>query len=357
MCRRVIRIVILGVLLAGCTATPTEAPVDPAVDPKIAPRVSATVPPLNSQGPYAGWDTASTAGAPSIMVTFNKVMNEQSVRQSIVVRSSLRPLYVPLLSILADAAKRTFTLTPTMTRNGSFSPYLLGEILTMSLSSAAQDVNRNILPAGVIGTLEPEPHFRVRRMVLGPQSWASTPVAVPLVLEFNSPVDSSILSVVRVTPDTAVTWSIQEGGWKLVASIDYPLAGEDYAVTVAEGALDYAGHASSEPFVGRYHAGPFAPIWTSPTDEAVGVSLIPQIAVRMSEMLDSASLHTGLHLSPAVPVSYNAFVPGNEIHCFPVDPLLPGTTYTVTVDATVRSASGHQLGSPYSFTFTTAVAK
>jgi uncharacterized protein YfaS (alpha-2-macroglobulin family) len=65
-----------------------------------------------------------------------------------------------------------------------------------------------------------------------------------------------------------------------------------------------------------------------------------------------------IHVTPAIAGTYRWS--GTTMLVFTPDPMTPlpdSTTYTVTVDASATSVSGHRLGAPYAFRFTTPTVK
>jgi len=96
---------------------------------------------------------------------------------------------------------------------------------------------------------------------------------------------------------------------------------------------------------------------TTPTASAAGVGSAVTVGATFSEAVDPSSVDAqsfalgGPSGPVAATVSYDAG--SNTALLSPAAPLQPGTTYTATVAASVRTPSGTQLGAPFSWTFTT----
>ena len=103
--------------------------------------------------------------------------------------------------------------------------------------------------------------------------------------------------------------------------------------------------------------GPLAILSTVPAAGANAVSLTPTIQIVFSEPLSpstvSPSSFTLANGSASLPVTVFYDSTKNVVSVTPSGVLSPGTTYTVTVAATVANAAAGQLGSPSSFSFAT----
>jgi uncharacterized protein (TIGR03437 family) len=103
--------------------------------------------------------------------------------------------------------------------------------------------------------------------------------------------------------------------------------------------------------------GPLAILSTVPAAGANAVSLTPTIQIAFNEPLSPSTVSSSSFMlangSASLPVTVFYDSTKNVVSVTPSGVLSPGTTYTVTVAATVANAVAGQLGSPFSFSFAT----
>ncbi len=311
------------------------------VDPRIQPKVIYTYPPMNSVGPYAELQY------PQLQIRFNKMMIASSLRRAIHVE--------PSSEILVDTS---YVFSPTgefyvfnlFIRNYPYyaPQWTIGQTYTLTIDSTARDVNGNFVQPKFIMTFMPEPHFRVRSMTPPNTLYNSS----PLSLEFNSPVDTGIFSAIHLSPPTV-------GGW--ILSYDsvhiFFLAPNGFkSSTRYDLAIDTSAHNKNgnhllEPFVGQFTTEGFRVVQWYPYDGSQNVPTSTSISVYFNTAIDSQSLRHALSITPPTPG--NIYVYSTQFGFYPITPLLPSTTYTLTIDTSLTAIDGSKLSSPFTLTFTT----
>jgi hypothetical protein len=91
---------------------------------------------------------------------------------------------------------------------------------------------------------------------------------------------------------------------------------------------------------------------TSPAHDAAAGVLRPRIEITFTEPMDHASVEAAVQTSPAF--GYAAAWKGNALLLSPAANLANLTTYTITLGAGARDASGDSLGTPFTFFFRTS---
>jgi Big-like domain-containing protein len=106
---------------------------------------------------------------------------------------------------------------------------------------------------------------------------------------------------------------------------------------------------------------PLSVTGTSPSNGATGAGTGGPLTATFSTAMDtttigptSLTLTTAAGAAVAATVTYDA--PTNTISLMPAAPLSPSTGYTASLDPSIRSAQGAQLGAPYTWGFTTGTA-
>jgi hypothetical protein len=138
----------------------------------------------------------------------------------------------------------------------------LGETLTLYATQEVRDINGNVIPPGVLGTFVPEPAFRVQGAF--PTAQYTSFRRDNFHLRFNSPVDSSVLAYISVTPPATLHWSNFSDDSASIATPLVDVAPGLYTLTVAAGAPDKYGHASSEAFTTEFRVAANPPMVREP---------------------------------------------------------------------------------------------
>ena len=119
------------------------------------------------------------------------------------------------------------------------------------------DANGNTLAAGTIGTFQPEPEFRIRRMSPPGGADLSPGQLEELTLYFNSKIGPSILSFVSVMPAPLRDWYFSPDSTWIRTELSVSSPKSTHLITVAAGAQDVNGHGMSRPFTASLGAIPF----------------------------------------------------------------------------------------------------
>jgi hypothetical protein len=344
---------LLAVLaLSGCTDEVIVSSQDALADSRIAPRVAWTIPPLNGTGPYAAWG-ASVGDSYLMTVRFNKLMTSASVAGGFRLGSTARPLVIDILASADNLPREMFTLVPRDSGGFLFTPPRIGEVLTLSTAKQMMDVNGNILAPGVLGTILPEPYFRVKRTSPADPEELLSPFGT-ITITFNSAVDTSIRRFITTRPPAAAPWTIrQEDSTTIDLAVESMRPSPSYAVTVAAGAHDKAGHAMPAPYSAFFQSVQFLVQPYSVPADTVGVDLFREFDFAFTHALDTATVRGALHLSPAAAVRLK-FFGGSSFGVVPVQDFDPSTRYALVIDTSLHEASSLPLVRPVGFTFTTA---
>ena len=154
-------------------------------------------------------------------------------------------------------------------------------------------------------------------------------------------------SVTVATPTTATA----------TLTIDPAAATGTRTVTVATGAQTGS---LSNAFTVLAAPAPMAPLTvtsTSPANGAAGVALTPTIQINFNDPLDPSTVGPTTFVfangSTNLPTTAGYDPTKNQVTLTFLAALRPQTTYTVTVAGPVRNQVGNQLGTPYTFSFTT----
>ena len=92
---------------------------------------------------------------------------------------------------------------------------------------------------------------------------------------------------------------------------------------------------------------------TYPSDGSSNASLNSAVEVSFSGPIDTSAVRGAFSVTPAVPGYFQNYYESSSFTFYPLDGFLATTTYTVTIDTSMRSNNGTKLFSPYNFTLTT----
>lgn len=320
---------------------------DTLVDPNVAPRVSFTYPSLNSEGPYLAWD--ANYGAPFFEVRFNKFMDVASVKRSLKVTSAARSLAMDSNSVYAYE-RNTFIVS----LHGWYDNFFeVGEVLTLSISQPVTDITGRVIPAGVLGTILPEPSFRVRGMSPRDGTVFSAKANVSLTLRFNARVDSSILPHVTVAPALAAAWEFSADSATLSTLMTISSPDQHYVVAVDAEARDSRGNRIARPYTGHIDAAPFVLTAFNSSDTS-NLALYAEIMIHTPYPLMLPFGHA-FHFAPSVPGGMSVNVISDGLLLLkPIVEFQPSTAYTIRFDTTLQATGGFHLSKEFTFSFRTA---
>ncbi len=135
------------------------------------------------------------------------------------------------------------------------------------------------------------------------------------------------------------------GGWDELTT---------YTATVDTNLSSESGTKLDASFTWGFTTARFQISWSSPYNGSFSVTRYPYIEIHTNGPVDSLSIPGSVRLDPPVPL--NAWRRGGETSftLVPGELLAPSTTYTLTVDTTLRTVRGARLSEPYTTSFTTA---
>ncbi len=201
----------------------------------------------------------------------------------------------------------------------------------------------------------------------------STDIAVTsqILAGFSEPVDAATISAstcfLSVGPNPVncqMDYTMMDNDKKVLLTPGILLQHEtDYTLHITSGVTDLHGNGLSSEYTSTFTTIPAdieAPSVTGvvPADGAGSIFPTANITVIFSEPVDASTLEAGFTLSTAnisdVPASFTLNQSGSTVTFDPVNSLMEGTTYTVTLTADITDLSGNPLSSaPYSSSFTT----
>jgi hypothetical protein len=134
-----------------------------------------------------------------------------------------------------------------------------------------------------------------------------------------------------------------------------------YTITIDTSVRSASGAKMPQPYTFSFTtansniiANPLYVQYSNPSNGDSDVSPQQTITFEFNEAVDTASLRKGFSLVPPVAGLFGLNnVYQEEFSFSPIMPLPLGTTYTVTLAASVKSTNGDSLGTPYTFTFKT----
>jgi hypothetical protein len=338
----------LALFASACKEELVVADGDGLADARFRPRVLVSAPALNSAGPYETWTLASPY---QIDVRFNKLMVSSSVARGITLSSSARPVQLSVIAYFGEPLSAQFMLYPQDSGQHAFAAPRIGEVLTLRASVPVLDVNGNSISAGALGTLLPEPYFRVREIrPSGKKAIGS--VSSLITLAFNSQLDSSILGYVSTEPPANVPWTLVPGEPTIltlpVSAMPYSRL---YAVRVAAGGRDALGNVMPLPFAASLV--PARLYFKSATRDTALVRIYRGTKFSFSQSLDTSTVRAAVHIEPAVQGGIRASSGGAVLSVVPFQEYAPLTRYTITIDTSLRSKGGFPLEEPVAYSFTT----
>jgi Big-like domain-containing protein len=373
-------VIAAAVLLTFCvnSCKGPEGPVGPAGppgtgleslgDPAIQPKVIYTYPSANSVGPYddfyllLGWFIDREPGYyvpvyfSQFQARFNKYMDRSSVRRSVAFSSPSGDLRADT-NYVVSVGGDVFFINPVDTLGRRFSQWKVGESYTFTISSGAKDINGNSLQPGFSMNFTPEPVFRVKRVYPPNGATDVTPQGYnygEIVLAFNSPVDTSIISAIQISPEVPGEWYVSYDSLSVYLVEAQDLRNSTtYTIGVNTAAHDKFGNHLPQPFSSYFSTLPFEVRYTSPANHSTNVNVRPYIEFDFTAVLDTSTIRAAFKMEPAAAGSLSFYVNSTYFYFYPSEDLRFDTTYVVTVDSTLRSRRGLKLAEPYVLSFRT----
>lgn len=364
-------IALIGVTtLNGCKDT-TEGPVtnnysnEALSDPSIRPSVIFTSPangaigPFNTYGPYNG---------PLITIQFNKLVNVLNLNTDcITLRDENTTYWLQLENsgyvgssyVYMDPALRNILIYRTSSK------YLANRVYTVTIDTTFSDVHGYQLGGPYTFSFTPEPGFRI---------YGSTPMGNDIdpesnryiVLDLNSKVDTTFFGRIQISPAISGRWvytpystSAIDSTEVYFVSIGTLMYDTKYTVTVAGDATDANGLLISAPYQYTFGTSPFkVESWGySSTTGPGGFTVFTSVNFYFNGAIDTSTVRSSISINPPLSfgITFGSYDSGyRTVYVNPsTQQMQRSTSYTITIDNTLRSQQGPYLKEPYSYTFTT----
>jgi hypothetical protein len=362
---RIVAALLLVVTIISCEGPtgPPGPPGDPngsLSDPSVMPKAIYSYPGANTTGPYpelyqydCGFEYCRWYS--QFQVRFNKFMDVSSVRKAVRLSSPLGDIHADTSFILSIGGD-VFILNPVDSNGYRWNfRFRVGEEYSIGVDSTARDINGNALVPPFTTTFVPEPYFRVMD-VNPPDRAVDVPTYVNIFLNFNSKVLPEILTHLTMEPAIPGFWwmGYDSTGVGYQSSSNLP-SGTSFTITVDGTAEDALGNRIQAPVVSRFTTVPFRVASTQPSDGSTGVPLTITPSLYFSVPLDTSTITSAYHFTPATTGTINGIYYGTTYLSYtPLNGLLASTAYTVRIDSTLRDLSGNPLPGGYEYSFTTA---
>ncbi|MBI1803825.1 MAG: Ig-like domain-containing protein [Ignavibacteriae bacterium] len=318
-------------------------------DSIIQPRVIFTDPTDQSIGPFDVYNR--------IQIRFNKIMDVNSLKRAISFSADGESVFLDTTSIATEEGDIVTISARDSVRIASFR-WKIGTSYTLTIAGSASDVNGNHLHETFLMTFMPEPVFRI--LSVTPKNGTTNAKLNTVVrITFNSPVSDTILSFVTITPAISGNWSLSSNALMLSFK---PLGitrrgfdiGTTYVVALPSSAHDQYGNVLVSDFSSRFTTIPFRVSSSSPWDGATAVSRTSMLRLNFTAAVDIQTLHQAITVIPSTDIIIGYSSARSVVYVSPASSWLPFSLYTVTVDSSLRSATGKNMAVPFVLHFTTA---
>jgi hypothetical protein len=278
----------------------------------------------------------------SISASFSDIVDTGSIRSSL----SFNP---PLaLSFSLTDSATSFSCTPTLGLAGN-TTYVA--VLASSIRSTRGDTlpmpysfSFSTLPFVVAGTTPANGTTNVSP-------------GIAISLSFNGPLDTAtIRPAFTISPSVSGSFSWSGGAPPLSFSFrpaSLLANGTRYSVSLSTTLKAAAGSPLPAPYAFTFTTVPFAVLSTNLSNGSTGVALNQTIQIQFNAPIDTTGIQANITMAPHVAANIVTFQGSSNVAFVPIDAYAPGTRYTLTVSAAMRSQSGGTLGSPFSLVFTT----
>jgi hypothetical protein len=340
-----------GLCLLSCKDN-TVSSEDLLNDPAVKPAVIYTYPGINSTGPYDNFGT-------SITVRFNKLMDQASVQHAVSFDSQVGDL-LPDTGRASSSTGEIYSITPVLSNPGVPFLWRVNKTYVLRIATTAVDVNGNDLTTPFIMPFTPEPYFRVKSVT--PANLSINVSSNVFRLQLNAPVDTSFFSKISISPPVPGQWRYTvlssfgvDSSQILFQSTRSLPVGSSYTLSITGQAHDKYGDPLVGGFGSSFSTTPFGIINTSPSNSSANISLAARfIGVSFTDSLDTATVRGAFSLSPPVPGYFIYSLDQSRFNYALEANLSPRTTYTITIDTSLRSKSGMRMPQPYVASFTTS---
>jgi hypothetical protein len=236
-------------LIGGCRGPEgPQGPVGPsAIDeltnPNVKPKVIWTFPSNGQVGPISNLGD-------DILVRFNKLLDASTVNQSI----QITPLH-PWFARIDTNDTRVITGDMIDIDIDADSLYWnIGQMYTITILTTLKDIHGNTLQSPYSFSFTPEPYFRVTYVY--PRN-GSTGVSryTDIDIEFNSFLNTTIGSVVSISPPVSGSWSSYSRIYHYFSPSTELSANTTYVVTVTTAAIDWQGRSLQSAYTFSFKTG------------------------------------------------------------------------------------------------------
>lgn len=223
---------------------------------------------------------------------------------------------------------------------------------TVMVAPGAHDKKGNAMPAPYSVTFQTE-RFRAMEYSFPPDT-LGVYLYRAFYFTFSHPIDTaSVRRALRVAPAIPVRLEFYNSStFGVVPVADYdPLT--RYALSIDTSLHAESGIPLEQPVSLSFTTTSFGVSGTAPPDGTVGASVGEDLGIAFTSRLDTATIRKSFTITPA---AEGMFFPVQGMPSFTyyfADTLRSYTTYTVTIDTSIRSARGLRLNAPYTYTFTT----
>lgn len=348
---------IITFLFLSCKEAPQEIQGefgDGPADPSIQPRVVGVW--FDSPREYWWWktnlfskqnDSLPIGYRPRrLLVRFNKIMKSYTVIPNI----KLTPAedgYARLNT------REAFSIDGQTFEWPIYGNFKLGKSYTVTVKKEVTDITNLNLSQDYKHSIIPEPYLRI--IYTYPADGDSNVYSgYYFYAMFNSAIDlNSLASGVQFVPPVEGRWR-SYGNNNVEFSPNLGFKGNTwYEVVFSQAVKDTFNNYLKHRFKIKFKTVPFQLSYTYPYNGEQNVNRNSSVCCNFTTSLDTSTIRQNFNITPAVSGNFNYFS-SNIGYCFsPTGGLTQNTTYTVTISTGLRSKTGDNLSSPYTFSFTT----
>lgn len=246
--------------------------------------------------------------------------------------------------------------------------YLVNKKYTFTVDTTFVDIHGLKLNKPYVFTYTPEPQFRVYSYF--PTTSDVNPLyGTSIKLDLNSSVDSFFLSNVQISPSIKGNWSygynyngnskIYDSTYIFYNTSDTLLYDTKYTISIPAEAKDSKGHLINAPYQFSFTTQPFQINFSSSSSYTGpgGFTVYDHFYFTCNGNIDTSTIRSSISITPTLPFGASFYSYNQNCREFYLNPdiqkMQRGTTYTITINTTLRSRNGAYLKQPYSYSFTT----
>ena len=237
----------------------------------------------------------------------------------------------------------------------------VGQTFTVSIGSHAFDKSGDSLVGGFTSSFSTAP-FSVTNTNPSNGSTNLSPTSTQMYVYFNDGLDTStVRRAFSISPHVVGQMSYSSDYDFIYFYPTVPLLQDTlYTVTIDTSIRSESGARILQPYNFSFRTGsggsgyvglPFEVQYTNPFSYDTNVYLTSEIYISFNTSLDTSTFRSGFSIAP--PIAGLIAFTSNGATFSPIRPYAAGATYTVTLAPSVGALAGGNLGTPYSFSFTT----